>query len=716
MNQRKPFFSVVVPCYVSNIYDSNRLKRLLNSIKIQQMNDDIEIVLSDDCSTESIQSVIDQFSKQLKITHVFTDGVCSCPGNTRERGVKECNGEWLVFADQDDIFVPGAFAKVREKIISKNEQRLVCSNFIKVAEPDLDTPIEKFDETTCDLFNWVHGKFFNLENFWKKYDIHFIKDLKTHEDLAIGTQIRCAIMSSGINKCVHVNDYIYRWVYHSDSVSHSQYVTDKQGHTFGETHFEDWLASNPYIYIDRYDKGYITVNHAIQFVVPALIEAYNACLNWKLQHPDNYVYQNDLSCIRLWQTFKKTCNVVKSAIKVVIATQYSEAKKEADKFAEYNGVETLYQWIDRLDSSVTVEIASGKNRCDRPFFSLVIACYNDGRYSKGNYIDKLLTSVCDQGLNREDIEVILSDDCSPNSYDDIIAPFRNKLNIVTTKTDYNFAPGNTRQKGVDIAKGKWLCFADHDDVFYPRALKAVKDYIDRNCEKYYVYTTFNGVDSEGKVLRNYRKTAGWCHGKFYNLDNLWKANGIHFIKDLKSHEDVAICTQVSCTLDKLKVKPNYFDFITYAWTDNPQSVSHAKYTVETEEGLRNFLEVFFDDYLHATGYIYIDNYKNGMMPKQYSTLACMEVLCYAYSYLQTFQFQRKDYWKKNWVYAGSYLAECKKLFDFKSNQSVYDFIAKGNGAIYYAVREQAELAGKCIPQQGFKQWLDAIDREYKKSL
>ena len=33
--------------------------------------------------------------------------------------------------------------------------------------------------------NWCHGKFYNVDNFWKKYNFHFKKNLKSHEDIYI---------------------------------------------------------------------------------------------------------------------------------------------------------------------------------------------------------------------------------------------------------------------------------------------------------------------------------------------------------------------------------------------------------------------------------------------------------------------------------------------------------------------------------------------------
>ena len=107
----------------------------------------------------------------------------------------------------------------------------------------------------------------------------------------------------------------------------------------------------------------------------------------------------------------------------------------------------------------------------RPFYSIVIPCYNSRRT-----LGALLDSIIAQDMNNE-IEVILSDDHSTESYQDIVDKYKDILSIRQIKTDYNFAPGNTREKGVSIAEGEWVCFADHDDEFIPETLKQIKEKI-----------------------------------------------------------------------------------------------------------------------------------------------------------------------------------------------------------------------------------------------
>ncbi len=354
---------------------------------------------------------------------------------------------------------------------------------------------------------------------------------------------------------------------------------------------------------------------------------------------------------------------------------------------------------------------------NKPYFSIVIACYNDGRYSKGNYLDRLLNSICNQGLDKDDIEVILSDDCSPEPFDDIVEPYLDKLIIKRTKTDYNFAPGNTRAKGLELVTGKWLCFADHDDMFYPNALGQVQAGIEDRKEELFAFTDFNGVDTEGNVTRKFECMLNWCHAKFYNYEKLWKPNDIHFIKDLKSHEDIAICTQVSCALHAMGRKElTYFSFPSYAWTDNPESLSHAKYTVKTDDGPREFLEAHFKDYVDATGSIYLDKFNNKSIDYVYTATHLSEIVLYCYFYTQGFQFRRpNDYLKENLVIAGELVRDIKQYLNISTEQ-LYQIAALDNAARYYEIRKLADPgSGRYIPVQTFPQWLELVSNMYSVS-
>ena len=59
-----PFFTVIVPCYNSK----KTITRLLNSIVAQNMASEIQVILSDDHSTESYDNEVRPFLNKLSIS------------------------------------------------------------------------------------------------------------------------------------------------------------------------------------------------------------------------------------------------------------------------------------------------------------------------------------------------------------------------------------------------------------------------------------------------------------------------------------------------------------------------------------------------------------------------------------------------------------------------------------------------------------------------
>ena len=121
----------------------------------------------------------------------------------------------------------------------------------------------------------------------------------------------------------------------------------------------------------------------------------------------------------------------------------------------------------------------------RPTFSIIIPCYNSNKT-----IGKVLDSIIQQDLPYQDIQVIISDDCSTEFYQDIIDSYKDKLFITQVQTDYNCCPGNTRQQGVDAAIGEWITFMDHDDQLIPESYKDLKSQIQKQNINTVIITRF----------------------------------------------------------------------------------------------------------------------------------------------------------------------------------------------------------------------------------
>jgi len=100
--------------------------------------------------------------------------------------------------------------------------------------------------------------------------------------------------------------------------------------------------------------------------------------------------------------------------------------------------------------------ASPMDRVSDPVLSVVIPVYN-----VAPYLCKCLNSVCGQCL--EDIEIICVDDGSTDGSFEILERFAAvDKRIVLVKGDHA-GPGAARNKGLDVARGKYLGFVDSDD-------------------------------------------------------------------------------------------------------------------------------------------------------------------------------------------------------------------------------------------------------------
>lgn len=203
----------------------------------------------------------------------------------------------------------------------------------------------------------------------------------------------------------------------------------------------------------------------------------------------------------------------------------------------------------------------------KPFLSLVVPCYNSG-----NYITRLLQSV--QDCSMPDIEVILSDDCSTEPYQDKVDEFKDKLNIIQCKTPFNSGnPTNARELGASKATGKYLAFMDHDDWMIPEGLKAWWELVEKQNYPDYIVCGFRQCDSEGNPQFEKYGCLDFLHGKFIKLDFYRKGN-IHFKPDIFHKEDTWVCAQINCNAIKYNVEPVFTDFCTYVWHNNEKSLSH----------------------------------------------------------------------------------------------------------------------------------------------
>lgn len=93
--------SVIIPLYNKE----KCIRKTIDSILYQKNFSDFEIVVVDDESTDNSCMIVDSIGdKRIVLYHKINGG----PASARNFGVLKAKGEWIIFIDADDYFLPDA--------------------------------------------------------------------------------------------------------------------------------------------------------------------------------------------------------------------------------------------------------------------------------------------------------------------------------------------------------------------------------------------------------------------------------------------------------------------------------------------------------------------------------------------------------------------------------------------------------------------------------
>lgn len=127
-------------------------------------------------------------------------------------------------------------------------------------------------------------------------------------------------------------------------------------------------------------------------------------------------------------------------------------------------------------------------------YSIIIPHYN---------IPELLKRTLNSIPIRQDIQVIVVDDCSPNaeSYEENYPDFKRPY-LEWYSTPKGGSAGRARNVGLDHAKGKWIIFIDADDLFVDNVEEILDEALTREEDiLFYNYLSVYSDDLNKKAIR-----------------------------------------------------------------------------------------------------------------------------------------------------------------------------------------------------------------------
>ena len=253
-----------------------------------------------------------------------------------------------------------------------------------------------------------------------------------------------------------------------------------------------------------------------------------------------------------------------------------------------------------------------------PLFSIIIPTYNPNKY-----LPILLNSINMNNCLNE-IEVIIVDDLSTESFDEIIKQY-NKITIRKYSNEQHAGyPRDGRQKGRELASGKWICFADQDDYYIEHAFDKVKEYIENNNVHNYISTPFLEIYQNGEMIIR-KPTKGWTHGKFYEKEFLDHYN-INY-DNINYNEDINLSTKIGCIITINDISSSVMEDPVYVWARQTDSLSDKKYFINA-----------LSDYIKATLKViiyYLQQSKDNQDKFDILTYQFISTLLNIYFYMQS---------------------------------------------------------------------------------
>jgi glycosyltransferase involved in cell wall biosynthesis len=109
---KTPYISICIPAYKRTDF----LRRLLNSISIQQFRD-FEVIITDDSPDQAIKDLCEEYSDRLPLAYYRNSPALGTPENWNE-AIQKANGNWIKIMHDDDWFFDrnslGAFAEAAD--------------------------------------------------------------------------------------------------------------------------------------------------------------------------------------------------------------------------------------------------------------------------------------------------------------------------------------------------------------------------------------------------------------------------------------------------------------------------------------------------------------------------------------------------------------------------------------------------------------------------
>ena len=251
--------SVIVPCYNVEAY----LEGLFACLDKQWgERTDYEVVFVNDGSTDRTQALLEQYvaadSRHRVLVSQDNQGVSAA----RNAGMKVARGEWIAFADPDDLLVEGGYSLLMSKCLDDSID-VLSFKFKQIGENESFQPTRPLSTEVIWEGNTYDRAELLLQSVWyciyskailERYDIKFNVNTTFAEDALFNA----GLFSKGV-KIRMVDTMVYYYVQHAQSICHTSDIAKLRKSIEGLIYCADKVRtfSNPNYTTDHWVKFFV---------------------------------------------------------------------------------------------------------------------------------------------------------------------------------------------------------------------------------------------------------------------------------------------------------------------------------------------------------------------------------------------------------------------------------------------------------------------------
>ncbi|HLN77171.1 MAG TPA: glycosyltransferase [Nocardioidaceae bacterium] len=222
-------------------------------------------------------------------------------------------------------------------------------------------------------------------------------------------------------------------------------------------------------------------------------------------------------------------------------------------------------------------------------------------YKPGDRLDRVIASLDAQTLPQDQFESIFVDDGSPDdTFERLKRLAESRPNMRVTSIPNSGWPSRPRNVGLDMARGEYVVFMDHDDEIYPRGLEAgyevgrtneadVVNGKETRTSEWFAYWGAFQEDVSLPAKKRPRNLSPWTTHKLFRREFLLET-GIRFREGARMlWEDVMVDIDVYSATDRIAVMASV-PF--YKWVHSPGENYSLTYGRDLDEFLASIGMMF----------------------------------------------------------------------------------------------------------------------------